>query len=476
MSKEKTNSKDVLNWLKVGGILCAIAGGSAIILTSLNLLTAPIIEQNNNKKASSGYLSIFSSYDHRSDKTDLEDNEYLQSYEIAYDKSNNELGYVYTTKTTNVHGFGDIQAMIGVSGSNDSPTLGKVYLVTDTVSYKSIFESKYVQPYNENPTDETLNNVKCGATYASTTLQSMINAVRDHYSLLGDGYAEDLATDIKEIWGENSEYKVDQSTSSLYSGSSSTIWKTFSFFEDETMTGEIARLYSCKFKDTEGNLYVTVSFDTKGYGKLRVTKNDVTDEAAKKNIDDFVTAYNANPSEEVLNTATGKYCEAIKSMVSDSHADLVSNNLNACINAFPSMVSTSAYKAISDPTVLEASTANEKVLRYWTLYSDEAKTTEVAKIYKINADMTEAENAAKGIYADIESHTTFLLTISGEKDDPALGKIVTLRSSGGAGQIKTINEYLDKFDGTEPGSKTGATYTLKAIWRGIQKAVDLYKE
>ncbi len=476
MSKEKTNSKDFVNWLKVGGILCAIAGGSAVILTSLNLVTAPIIENNNLKKAASGYLSIFSSYDHRSDKVSLEDNSYLESYEIVYDKSNAELGYVYTSKVTDVHGFGDIQAMVGISGNNDSPVLGKVYLVKDTVSYKTIFEPKYVEPYNENPSDTTLNNVKCGATYASTALQSMINAARDHYSTLGDGFIEDIESDIENIWGKESGYNSAYSTSSAYAGSSETIKKTYTFFEDETMTGEMGRLYSAKFKDDGGNLYITVGFNSDDYGKLVVTNNTIEDEAAKTSINDFVTQYNENPSAETLNTASGKYCEAIKSMVNDAYADLTNNPLQSCINAFPTIVSSSAYKAISEPTVLEASTDNERVLRYWSLYSDEEKTNEIGKIYKVNADMAEKENPSKNIYTNIESHTTFLLAISGDKEEPLLGKLATLRSEGGAGQLKTINEYLDNFNGEEPGSKTGATYTLNAVWRAIQKAVDLYKK
>ncbi len=476
MAKEKTNSKEVLNWLKVGGILCAIAGGSAIILTSLNLVTAPIIEKNNSKKAGAGYLTIFSSYDHKSDKTAIEENTYLDSYEIVYDSANNELGYVYTSKVTDVHGYGDIQAMVGISGSNDSPILGKVYLIKDTISYKNVFEPKYVEPYNADPSDTTLNNVKCGATYASTTLQSMINAARDHYSTLGDGFVENLEEDIKTIWGEDAGYNISYSTSSAYSGSSDTIKKTYTFLEDETMTGEIGRLYACKFKDAGGNLYITVGFNSNNYGKLAITNNTIEDEATKKTVEDFVTKYNENPSEETLNTASGTYAEAIKAMVTDSYNDFKANGLQSCANAFPTIVSSSAYKAVSEPTVLEASTDNEKVLRYWSLYSDEEKTTEVGKIYKINVDMAEKENASKGIYADIESHTTFLLAISGEKDEPLLGKLATLRSTGGAGQIKTINDYLDNFNGEEPGSKTGATYTLKAVWRGIQKAVELYKK
>ena len=476
MSEEKKNNNGFTKWLKVGGILCAIAGGSAVILTSLNLLTAPIIEKNNAKKTSGGYTAIFEAYDHSGDKVLLEDLS-LQSYEIAYDANNNELGYVYTTNSITVKAYGSIQAMIGITGSNDSPVLGKVYLIEDSLSYKSTFESKYVEPYNANPSESTLNGIKCGATFAATAMQELINAARDHYSSIGDDFKEDLDADIKSIFGENAGYDVDYCTTSPISDESTNLKKSYSFYEDDTMTGEMGRLYSGKYKDDSGKLYITVGFNSSEYGKLVVTNNTIEDESAKASINSFVETYNANPSLDVLNTASGTYCEAIRDMVISAHDELETSPLASCVSNFSRIVDSTAYKAISEPTVLEDSTDDERVLRYWSLYSDEEKTTEVAKIYKINVDMAEEENASKGIYANIESHTTFLLTISGDKKEPILGKIATLKSEGGAGQLKVINNYLDSFDGSQTedsASKTGATYTLSAVWRGINKAKELY--
>ncbi len=477
MSNENKKNNDLLKWLKVGGILCAIAGGSAVILTSLNLLTAPIIQKNNASKTAGGYLSIFSNYDHSGDKVALE-SDTLASYEIAYDSSNAELGYVYTTKSIAVKAYGNITAMIGVSGSTDSPTLGKVYLVEDSLSYKTTFESNYVEKYNANPSDTTLNDVKCGATFAASALQELVNAARDHYISIGDPFKEDLASDITAIWGDEAGYVTDYCVTSNFSDASSNLKKYHSFYEDDTMTGEMGRLYSGKFKDAAGDVYITVGFESEEYGKLVITKNTVEDEAEKNTISTFVDAYNANPSIDVLNTASGKYATAIKDMVVAAHSDLATNTLKSSTNAIPTIVNTSAYKSISKPTVLEASSDNERVLRYWSLFSDEEGTKEVAKVYKINVDMAEEENPGKGIYANIESHTTFLITISGETE-PILGKIATLKSEGGAGQLKTINDYLDNFDGSQnedSANKTGATYTLKAVWRGINKAKELYSK
>ncbi len=466
------NNNGLKKWLKVGGILCAIAGASALVLTSLNLLTAPIIEANNNKKIAGGYLEIYSNWAANSESNAIEGNDNLASYCIAYSDTakTKEIGYIYTSKSIAVSSYGSIKALVGISGEMDSPVLGKVYLAEDSMSYKGPFESGYVNPYNANPSDETLNNVKCGATYGATALQGIINAARDHYSSIGDPFKENLEDDVKQIWGDNSGYEVANSKQNNVTGAY--IKKSYSFYEDDTMLGEIGRLYSAKYKGDAGDIYITVSFSGKNeLGKLVVTKNTLKDST---NLNAYVEAYNSNPSEETLNQTNGDDSLKVKAMVEEAKAALTDDGgLKATTSYFGDIVEKDAYAAIGEPLgYAKDPNENVNVLRSWTLYSDEEKTTKKAKIYKIQAIMHE-----KSKYSTIDSDTVYLLLISGEKSSPSLGEMTLLKNEAGGGQVSKISDYFKNFDGTQTSDgveNSGATYTLKAVWEGIEKAKALY--
>ena len=470
---EKVTKGEVGKWFKVGGILCAIAGASALLLTLLNLVTAPIIAQNNANKQLGGYKVIFDTMAAISDPTKLEDDAELSEYVIAYSDTakTQEIGYIYTSESIAVKSYGNIKAMVGISGETDSPTLGKVYLVENTLSYSSTFVKGYVDPFNANPSDTTLENVKCGATFGAETLRDVIKAARDHYSSMGDSFKEDLANDVKMIWGEGNGYDATLSKTDNVAGATY-VKKSYSFYEDDTMTGQIGRLYSAKYKGDNGDIYLTVSIkgtaEAPIYDKLVITKNTLVDTTS---IDAYVNAYNTNPSEETLNAASSAEEKAIKAMVSEAKDTFVKDGgLDSCESKFAGMV-TSA-KAYGDPVVLEKDDPKVNVLRYWSLFSDEEKTTEIAKVYKVNAKMN-----AKAEIGPIESDTTFLLSISGDKETPVLGKIVCLANSSGAWTPSIIESWMSNFDSSKTEADTEgttATYSLKAIWEGISKAKDLY--
>ncbi len=464
-SEEKNDWK---KWLKVGGILCAIAGASALILTSLNLLTAPIIEQNNAKKQAGGYVEIFSNWAANSDPVAIEGNDNLAEYRIAYSDTakTQQIGYIYTSKSISVKSYGNITAMVGISGETDSPVLGKVYLVEDGLSYKTQFETGYVNPYNANPGEATLNNVKCGATFGAEALQGIINSARDHYSSIGDSFKEDLANDIKEIWGEDAGFAVDNSKTESVTGTY--IKKSYSFYEDDTLTGEIGRLYSAKYKGDAGDIYITVGFgEGDKLGKLVVTKNTLADTTS---LNAYVTAYNANPSDETLNATNGSDSEKVKAMVTEAKDALTtSGGLKTTSAYFGKIISKDAYTSFSEPTAItKDSTKKVNVLRYWSFAKDG---NEVAKVYKIQSIMH-----AK-TFTTIDSDSVFLLTISGSKASPALGKMTLMKNEVGNGLDSTIEKYFDSFDGSQTVDEvkgSNATYTLKAVWEGIEAAKALY--
>ena len=169
-----------LHWLMVGGILSAIGLVSALVLTALNLVTDPVIQNNNAKKQLAGYRAIYANCQAVSDPVAIDNNANLAEYYQAYsDEGKTQLiGYIYNSKTIAVKSYGNIHAMVGISSEGDNPVLGKVYLVEDSLSYKNTFETGYVEPYNANPSDETLAAVKCGATYGATALNEIITAAK----------------------------------------------------------------------------------------------------------------------------------------------------------------------------------------------------------------------------------------------------------------------------------------------------------
>ena len=475
--KEEKNG--ALRWLKIGGILAAIAGCSALALTALNLLTAPVIEANNAAKEAGGYKEVFADCVAVSEEVAIEGNANLSSYLVAYSDSGKtqQIGFIYKSNLIPVQSYGNIQALIGISGSADAPILGKVYLVANTLSYKAQFEDGYVTPYNANPTEETLAATKCGATYGAEALKAIINSARDHFSSIGDDFQENLEQDILDIFGEGSAYHVAYSETSNVSGTTY-VKKAYRFFEDETITGEIGRLYSAKYKSEGGDLYLTVGLSGTSeevqYQKLSITKNTVTE---SNDVETYVAAYNAAPGETSLASTSDDYTKAIQAMVQEAVVTFKADPLLSCSSYFGTMVSSAS--SYSEPTVLAEEKGKETldtgydyVMRYWSLYSDAEKTNEIAKVYKVRAVLDTVNS--RGV--PLTSDTTFLVTVSGEKTDPIVGKLKLLKNETNnpykSSDGKPIIEgYVDQYP---EGSSANATYSMNVVKSGIDHAVSLY--
>ena len=181
-------SETTKRFVKVGGILCAIGAVSALLITGLNVFTAPKIEANQEQKKAAGLKVIFA--DTASWGADVAlSGQYLTSYNVCFDSANKELGYVYSAtgssgvvKTTKV--------LIGMSGAATSPELGKLYFITNgaTGAYGVKVQNNYVDPFNSDPSDENLGNVKCGATIAASLLKAMVEEARSSYVAAKGGH------------------------------------------------------------------------------------------------------------------------------------------------------------------------------------------------------------------------------------------------------------------------------------------------
>ncbi|MCI2111697.1 MAG: hypothetical protein LKK13_05110 [Bacilli bacterium] len=174
-------SPSARKYLRVGAILCAIGASSAALITCVNVFTAPAIAAHEAEKKEAGLKVVYEATDHY-DADVAVDGEYVSAYNVCYDADNNELGYVFTAsgssgvvKTTKI--------LVGVSGEAVSPVLGKVYFIANgaTGAYGIKVENNYVDPYNGDPSEATLDNVTCGATVAATLIRSMVKEAESSY-------------------------------------------------------------------------------------------------------------------------------------------------------------------------------------------------------------------------------------------------------------------------------------------------------
>ena len=485
-SPEKQSKPEWQHWLAVGGILCAIGGVSALALTALNLVTGPIIKRNNDQKQLAGYRAIYANCQAVSDPVAIDNNANLAEYYQAYsDEGKTQLiGYIYNSKTIAVKSYGNIHAMVGISSEGDNPVLGKVYLVEDSLSYKNTFETGYVEPYNANPSDETLAAVKCGATYGATALNEIITAARDHFTAnFGDSFVEPLADDTKAIWGQ--EYQQDL-VKETYLSDHTYARKAYRFFEDDTMIGEWGQLITTKYSQGSDNIRMTIGF--KGtetnvvWGKMAITQASVSDADA---LNAFVETYNAAPGESAFDSATSGSLAILKDMALDAKAAFAAaGGLQSTERNFNQIEKD--YAAVSDPVVYSDKTlkndsygAKATAYRSWSVYSDAEKTTEKAKIFKMRVQMDVDNPVSSDPHAyvpeHIESDTVYLIALSGEVTAPTVDGMYVLSDSSGRHQV--ITDYINGFDNSKAEDGvvgTDATYSLKGIWTGLKLAKSLY--
>ena len=474
-----------LHWLMVGGILSAIGLVSALVLTALNLVTDPVIQNNNAKKQLAGYRAIYENCAAVSDPVAIDDNPELTEYYIAYSDSakQQQIGYIYNSKTITVKSYGNIHAMVGIAGEGDNVVLGKVYLVEDSLSYKNTFETGYVEPYNKNPSEETLAAVKCGATFGAQALNGIISAAREHFiQNFGDSFVEPLFTDSQTIWGQDWQSDWIKET---YLSNYPYARKAYRFFEDDSLYGEWGQLITTKYSSGDDIIRMTIGFQGTEtdvqWGKMVLTQTQVSDGEA---LNAFVASYNDAPSEEALGTANDGSLAILKSMALDAKAAFVAaGGLQSTERHFGELESDIA--AISSPNVYSGQTQKgdhgdlATAYRSWSVYSDAEKTTEKAKIYKMRVQMS-VDNPVSSdpnayVPEHIQSDTVYLIALSGDKASPNVDGMLVINDS--SGRNKAITDYINGFqnDNVEDGVVgTDATYTLKGIWTGLKLAKSLY--
>lgn len=161
-------------------VLGLIAGVCATLIVLLNMLTAPIIEQNTLDKKARLCQEIFVEYDMDSSKTINEgfESNYIKEKIEAYDDGGNFLGYIYTVSGQNA--YGAIELLVGI---NDEYRLEGVRFITNGQSFSSEADSHLNNQYKDNMTiedilaiDLTKSDVTAGATYASKLIRELVTA------------------------------------------------------------------------------------------------------------------------------------------------------------------------------------------------------------------------------------------------------------------------------------------------------------
>jgi Na+-translocating ferredoxin:NAD+ oxidoreductase RnfG subunit len=166
--------------LKVGGILCAIGAVSAVLICSVNALTEGKIAANELAAQGNALKEVYSSALAYSDSKDVSGGKYAEKYWVAYsdEAKQNALGYIYRSSGT--ISYGSLVLLIGVSSSG----LGKIAVVTDTMTYGDTFETNYLDKYNAG--NISIDSVTCGATYAATLAKDMAKEALSLYQTEGN--------------------------------------------------------------------------------------------------------------------------------------------------------------------------------------------------------------------------------------------------------------------------------------------------
>ena len=188
-----------MKYVKIASVLGAISLFCALIISLFNLLTSPIIKDNNKAKEEKIYKELYSEYDSKNSK-EIEDlkgvsSDIIKIMEI-HDSNDNILGFVYTVEGKNA--YGGISLMVAIE---EGPVCKQVEFLSNTESFaskvadhvrknypQSESDSITISPYDEeeiadvsslSQDDVSLIDVKCGATYGATLVRNLVQSALD---------------------------------------------------------------------------------------------------------------------------------------------------------------------------------------------------------------------------------------------------------------------------------------------------------
>ena len=182
------------NYVRISVILGSIALVCAIILAGLNMLTSPVIAQNDAKKETETIQAIYSAYDSEKsqDVTNTVNNSSITKKIIAKNSAGEVLGTLYIVSGKNAYGV--ITLMVAIAPNNSVHQVeflenGQSFAGTVNSHVKSNYNSSKEEVYELNPysskEDVTIGDlsesavsaidVKCGATFGATLVKELVS-------------------------------------------------------------------------------------------------------------------------------------------------------------------------------------------------------------------------------------------------------------------------------------------------------------
>ena len=188
-----------MKYTKIASVLGAISLFCALVISLFNLLTSPIIKDNNKEKEEKIYKELYSEYDSNYSKEikDLKgvSSDIIKIMEI-HDSKDNVLGFVYTVEGKNA--YGGISLMVAIE---EGPICKQVEFLSNTESFaskvadhvrnnypQSESDSITISPYGKEEQadissldidDVSSIDVKCGATYGATLVKNLVQSALD---------------------------------------------------------------------------------------------------------------------------------------------------------------------------------------------------------------------------------------------------------------------------------------------------------
>lgn len=443
---------DMKRYLKVGGILCAIGAVSALLITTVNVFTAPKIAANEAEKKAAGFRSVYDKTNAVGEDTKVT-GRFVSLYNVCYSDAEMKtaIGNVYTATGSYKH-VSNMKVLIGVSGSQSSPELGKIYLLNNgaTGGYDVTVKTNYVDVYNANPSVEAMNKVTCGATEAATIIRMMMVEAKELY--MTGGISEDVASEIKSIY--SSEVSYDEPSDVTGGTYASKYYPVYG--ENKTYIGTVYRL-SGLINDGTGSkitllIGMTGSYKAPTYGKIFLVKNEGT-----TTLSSYVDAYNAAPSLAALDanipSDASASCALVKAMAGEA-AGLFSAGYGNKTADGPYL---NVYHTMKEMGEAVDVTGKTYVKKYNIAYGDAEKTNELGYIYECTGK-TDPFTPYEGSEIHI-STITLLVGVSGSASAPVTTPRVIISD--------------DSWDGSGV-TATGSTYSNTLIQKMVTEATGTY--
>ena len=465
MSVEKKGAK---YYLRTAGVLVAIGVGSALLITSLNLLTGPIIAEHEANAEAKAFKEVFPALTNVSDPEEL-NGRYVKSYRIAY-KDGDELGKILSAKGENSRAKYNL--LVGLTGDGDDPAIANVAIVSQemTPGYDTTFKT-YYDAFIADKTDTTLNAYAgTGATVSCSLFRDMVKEAKDLYAGISGGVSEDWALEINTIYGTTYTYTNgdDQSVSG-----GTYVKKYYPLFNDAGNLNEAARVYSLRYSGDDGKIGFAVGISGDNANpvvseKAYVLQNLEGGATGEVNTADFTGVFSTMLDEakqhyqdNVLDSLAKKSASLFDGVASNGEASIiegVSINAAATIN-------------IGSENIHFDKTGTGDLVEHWTVFNSSSE--ELGEVYLCHLDL----NFANGDpYLEAHGEATYLVSFTYESETVCFGKMKVLTDTMSKGSLWE-NSYVEHYN-DNPGDDVdltgGATISASASQQLTIKAAEHY--